>query len=206
MFLRRTDGALMLRYCACLLAAGCLLTGCEQEMANQPRVDVMEPAAFEFESMEHRTPVPGTISRGQIFQTTPVTTGLEDGNPIQNIPIAVNDQLLQEGQKQFNIFCQHCHGPAGAGDGMVVQRGFPAPPSYHTDRLRSIADGNIFLTITHGHGRMPALGARIPIEDRWAIVAYVRALQLSQHVKLDDLTDEDRQALKSQERDSTRHE
>jgi mono/diheme cytochrome c family protein len=173
-----------------------LCCGCAQEMANQPRVDVMEPSAFEFETPANRTPIPGTIARGQRWQKTPELTGRTDSGLVQKIPLTVDDALLNRGREKFEIFCKHCHGMAGFGDGMVVQRGFPAPPSYHTDRLRQAPDGQLFLTITDGVGRMPWFRDRIVPEDRWAIVAYLRALQLSQNSNSQDLPASDREQLK----------
>ena len=170
--------------------------GCAQEMANQPRVDTMEPSNFEFNTIANRTPVPGTVARGKNFEQTPKQLGLENGEVVAKIPIPVTAELLARGENRFNVFCQHCHGMTGSGDGMVVQRGFPAPPSYHLERLINSPDGQMFLTITNGVSRMPAFRARIPVEDRWAIVAYIRALQLSQNVPADSLTEAERQNFK----------
>jgi len=170
--------------------------GCSQEMANQPRVDVMEQPAFEFESPSNRTPVPGTVAREQTWELNPVTTGRNGDQLVARIPVKVTPELLARGQSRFNIFCKHCHGPAGNGDGLVVQRGFPAPPSYHIDRLRNVPDGHLFITIKDGLGRMPRFGNRIGIDDRWALVAYIRALQLSQNANTDELTQAEIQKLK----------
>lgn len=180
-----------------VVVIGLLLTaGCTQEMANQPRVDVMEPAAFEFLTPGNRTPVPGTIARGQSWEVTPVSSGRDGDQLVARIPVPVTPELLKQGQHQFGIFCKHCHGPAGNGDGLVVQRGFPAPPSYHIDRLRNVPDGHLYITIKDGLGRMPRFGHRIPMEDRWALVAYIRALQLSQNANTNQLSEADLQHLK----------
>lgn len=172
------------------------LQGCAQEMANQPRVDTMEPSPFEFNVIANRTPVPGTVSRARNLDQTPEQLGIENGNAVQTIPVPVTEELLARGQNRFNVFCQHCHGMSGSGDGMVVQRGFPAPPSYHTERLLNFSDGQLFLTITNGVSRMPSFVNRIPVEDRWALVAYIRALQISQNVPADSLSAEEREHLK----------
>lgn len=181
------------------VAAVLLLTagGCVQQMADQPRVDTLEASAFFEDGMSVRPQVPGTVARGQLTEKTPESTGLQDGKPIETIPIDVTSGLLALGQKHYGIWCSHCHGPAGYGNGMVVQRGFPAPPSYHIDRLRDVADGHIFRVITDGQGRMPKFGRRIPPEQRWAITAYVRALQLSQNAPSEDLDPADREQLES---------
>jgi len=111
------------------------------------------------------------------------------------MPVALTPQLLQRGQERFNIYCAPCHGATGEGNGMIVRRGYPPPPSYHIDRLRAAADGHFFEVITNGFGRMYEYGTRVPVEDRWAIIAYIRALQLSQHVTPEELPAEDRQRL-----------
>jgi mono/diheme cytochrome c family protein len=179
--------------------AGLLLVvsqGCGQIMSNQPRVDTMEPSPFEFATIGNRTPVPGTISRSKNLDQSPTQTGLDEHGPVAQIPVPVTEELLARGRERYNIFCQHCHGMTGQADGMVVKRGFPAPPNYSEARLQNASDGQLFLTIRDGVSRMPAFGARIPVEDRWAIVAYIRALQLSQDVPVGSLTDEERQNLK----------
>ncbi|WP_437201415.1 c-type cytochrome [Planctomicrobium sp. SH664] len=170
-----------------ILGMSLMCLGCVQEMANQPRVDVMEPNPVFQEIPETREPVPGTIARGRNIEVNAFTTGKDGNELVTKIPAPVTEELIKRGQSRYGIFCQHCHGPAGNGDGMVVQRGFPAPPSYHSERVRSLSDGKIFQSITEGFGRMPALGKRISLEDRWAIVAYVRALQLSQNSHLEAL-------------------
>lgn len=179
-----------------LMLALLLASGCVQEMANQPRVDVMEPSPFEFLKPENRTPVPGTIARGQNFADTPANTGREGNELVAKIPIPVTEELLKRGQERYNIFCKYCHGDSGSGDGLVVQRGFPAPPSYHIERLRNISDGHLYVTIKDGLGRMPRFGNRIDVNDRWAIVAYIRALQVSQSATGSELSPSDLEHLK----------
>lgn len=170
-------------------------SGCVQEMSDQPRVDPYEPVAFFRNHVSVRRPVAGTIARGNLPEATALQTGREGGQPVDVLPVDITAELMQRGQKQFGIFCSHCHGPAGYGDGMVVQRGFPAPPSYHIDRLREATAGHFFTVITDGHGRMPAFGRRIEPLDRWAIIAYIRALQLSQNAPLNELPESDQDAL-----------
>lgn len=181
---------------SCLLAAyyATLLAGCQQEMANQARVETYESAAFFPNQTASRPHVPGTIARGQTWNATVETTGMAGQKYVGN-PMKISHKVLRRGREQYLINCRHCHGTAGYGDGMVVQRGFPSPPTFHQDRLRDVADGRIFEVITKGHGRMPAFGNLISVQDRWGIVAFVRALQLSQHVEASELTDSDRAAL-----------
>lgn len=153
-----------------LLLLCTLLAACSQEMRDQPKIEPYE-ANGRFEHQQSaRPPVPGTVARGTLHPPRP-----------EWLPVKVTPALLQRGQERFDIFCSVCHGRTGYGDGMIVQRGFPQPPSYHSERLRTVSDGYIFDVITHGYGVMYAYAARVPVADRWAIVAYIRALQLSQH-------------------------
>ncbi|MCG6940702.1 MAG: cytochrome c [Thiohalocapsa sp.] len=114
---------------------------------------------------------------------------------LSGVPIEVTAATYRRGQERFDIFCAPCHGPTGMGDGMVVQRGFPAPPSYHTDRLRGAPDRHFYQVITQGYGAMYPYGDRVPRQDRWAIVAYIRALQLSRHMPAKLLAAADRRRL-----------
>ena len=151
-------------YLLSALVAG-MLIGCEQEMANQARIETYESAAFFADRTGSRPPVPGTIARGQIWVASPATTGKSGQKYVRN-PVRVSREQLWHGREQFEINCKHCHGPAGFGDGTVVQRGFPNPPSFHQERLREVADGRLFEVITKGHGRMPAFGRLISVNDR----------------------------------------
>lgn len=181
---------------AILLCAGLsVFPGCVQEMANQPRVDTLEESSYFENGISTLPQIEGTIARGQKWDETPVETGKRDGELIPTIPIEVDSQLLTTGREQFQIYCDHCHGMSGYGDGMVVQRGFPQPPAYHIPRLRNVEDGHLFDVITNGIARMPDFRARIEPRKRWAIVAYIRALQLSQHAPQQELSEEDVNAL-----------
>jgi mono/diheme cytochrome c family protein len=174
-----------------LAAAG----GCTQEMANQHRLEPLERSTFFGDGAGSRQQVPGTIATDQPWPGTPERSGRANGAPVPKIPVPITEALLARGRERYGIYCANCHGQSGYGDGMVVARGFPQPPSYHQDRLRAVPDGHIFLVVKDGLGRMPALGRRIEPEDRWAIVAYVRALQLSQHATTAELSPEDMQQL-----------
>lgn len=171
------------------------LSGCRQQMSEQPRVESLEANRASGNAMSYRPPPEGTVSRKQVTEQSPRTTGRSEGDPVDAFPLKADAELMKTGREQYDIYCSHCHGPSGYGDGMVVQRGFPAPPSYHIDRLRNVPLGHYFLVITNGHGRMPAFGNRIAPDDRWAIVSYVKALQLSQHALVDDLSESDREKI-----------
>jgi mono/diheme cytochrome c family protein len=123
----------------------------------------------------------------------------EMGAYVQEIPMVVTRELLARGQERFNIYCSPCHGGSGYGDGMIVQRGFPTPPSYHIDRLRQAPPGYFFDVITNGYGLMYSYNDRVTPEDRWAIVAYIRALQYSQHASPEDATEIGLKALQEEE-------
>src|SRR5262245_3805294 len=169
--------------------------GCVQEMANQPRYETFQPSAAFDDGMSARTPVPGTVPRGELQLDEPFFTGKANGKPVVTLPQQAlagrtMEQLLTRGRDRYSIFCSQCHGRVGGGTGgakeyeslvgMVVLRGFPSPPTYHQTRLRQAPIGYLFDVITNGFGRMPAHGYLVTPADRWAIAAYVRALQLSQ--------------------------
>jgi mono/diheme cytochrome c family protein len=156
----------------CLIALmGPLLTGCDQQMADQPRYDPLEKSDQFSDGMSARTPVPGTVARDADLAATP-----------QEIPTPVTLAMLQRGRERFEIFCAPCHGRAGDGRGVVVRHGFPAPPSYHQDALRQASDRHFYDVITNGYGAMYSYAARVPPADRWAIVAYIRTLQYARTV------------------------
>jgi mono/diheme cytochrome c family protein len=140
--------------------------------------------------------VEGTIARGHLNDDTAYYTGKgPDGKPVDTFPMAVTKDVIVRGQDRFNIYCAPCHDRLGTGDGMVVRRGYRKPPSYHIDRLRQVPNGYIYDVITNGFGAMPDYSAQIPVPDRWAIVAYVRALQLSQNASVNDVPAGDRGQL-----------
>jgi mono/diheme cytochrome c family protein len=118
-----------------------------------------------------------------------------NGVPVSAFPFPITRQVLERGRERYNIYCTPCHGYTGEGRGMIVQRGFPQPPSYHTDRLRQAPVGHLYDVISNGYGAMYSYAARISPEDRWAIVAYIRALQLSQHATADDVPEAERTKL-----------
>ncbi|HET6628148.1 MAG TPA: cytochrome c [Woeseiaceae bacterium] len=172
------------QHIAVLLLAAASLGACSQQMDDQPKYEAYEAAPAFPGNASARPPPPGTVPRGAAPE--PVTE--------QN-PYPVTLALLERGRARFDIFCAPCHGRAGDGRGMIVQRGFPAPPSYHTARLRAVSDRHIYEVITDGYGVMYSYAARVPEADRWAIIAWIRALQLSRHAPLGVLSEADRRQL-----------
>lgn len=144
-----------------------------------------------------RTPPAGTVARGSMILDSAYMTGfLSDSTPVAKIPVPITMPLLQRGQERFNIYCSPCHGRVGNGKGIVVTRGYVPPPTYHSDLLRDVPDGHIFDVISHGIRNMPSYQHQIPVDDRWAIVAYVRALQRSENASIEDIPVEKRSQVK----------
>ncbi len=166
-------------------------------MHVQPRYDTYEPSTFFDDGRSARPLVPGTVARGHLRIDEHMYAGKVNGQWAETLPFPVTREVLQRGQQRYNIYCTPCHDYAGTGHGMIVQRGFREPPSYHIDRLRKAPMGHFFDVITNGYGAMASYAARVAPEDRWAIAAYIRALQLSQNAKLDDVPQEERQKLQS---------
>jgi mono/diheme cytochrome c family protein len=164
-------------------------------MAEQPRCAPLEASAFFADGRCARRPVEGTVARGYLHLDEHFFAGKVDGRVADALPFPVTRQLLERGQERFNIYCTPCHDRLGLGQGMIVRRGFSAPPSLHIERLRQAPLGHFFDVVTNGYGAMPSYGTQVPPHDRWAITAYIRALQLSQHATLADVPDEVRQQL-----------
>ena len=173
-------------------AAACLLccAGCHRDMRNQPRYEEFEASSFFANGQSARPLMPGTIARGQLREDTAFFTGKEDEKLVADLPIELDRAVLLRGQSRFNIFCSPCHDMTGRGNGMIVQRGFRKPPSMHIERLRTAPAGHFFDVMTNGFGAMPSYAVPIEPADRWAIVAYVRALQLSQNASLEDVPED----------------
>jgi len=162
------------------VAALMLLAGCRADMQNQPYKRPLAESDFFADKRSARPLVEGTVARGNERADTYFYTGKigkDDGN---YMPFPVTEQVLQRGQQRFNIYCSPCHGEAGDGNGMIVQRGLKRPPSYHNERLRKAPIGYFFDVMTNGFGAMLDYSQQVKPEDRWAIAAYIRALQLSQ--------------------------
>jgi mono/diheme cytochrome c family protein len=203
--------------------ASLLWSGCSrQDMHDQPKYKPLRGSAFFEDSLSARPSVPGTVARGHLKddlhlytgrvsqtsasqKTLPLVRppGIDAKSPVaaqgpifvDTFPFPITREVLERGRERFDIFCSVCHGRLGTGEGMVVRRGFRQPPSYHIDRLKEARVGHFFDVITNGFGAMPDYAAQIHVRDRWAIVAYIRALQLSQNVPLGDVPAEGRSKL-----------
>jgi mono/diheme cytochrome c family protein len=180
----------------CLLPiAFLLMVGCRQKMANQPRYDPLEGSEFFADGMSARPRIEGTVARGELVTDPFLQTGMINGDQADGFPFAVDQAVLDKGQERFDIYCSQCHGRLGDGNGMIPARGFRRPPSFHTEALRTARTGHYFDVITNGFGAMPQYGTMIPPADRWKIVAYIRALQLSQNATVADVPAGDRARL-----------
>ena len=174
-----------------LTIAGAGLAACRQDMHDAPRYEPLEASAFFSDHQSARMPVANTVSRNPLADTDELLyTGKVNGVLANEFPMPVTAAVLTRGHERYDIFCSPCHGRTGKGDGMIVQRGMRQPPSFMDDRLRNAAAGYFFDVMTHGFGAMQDYAAQIPVEDRWAIVAYERALQFSQHAAVGDVPDD----------------
>jgi len=169
--------------------------GCQQKMADQPRYEPLQKSSFFSDQRTARPVIEGTVARGHLNADEEFYTGKIGNKLVDRFPFPITREVLLRGQKRYNIYCSPCHDEVGTGAGMVVRRGYRAPPSYHIERLRTAPDGHFFDVMTHGFGAMPDYAQQIAPEDRWAITAYIRALQLSQNARMSDLPEKARRAL-----------
>jgi cytochrome c1 len=180
---------------ACFAASMVFASGCQylkQDMANQPKNLPLSPSDFFADGRSERPIVENTVARGSIADDELFVP--KDSN---NFPLKIDQTLLERGEQRYKIFCSPCHGLQGDGNGLVAMRGMKHPPTYHQDRLRQAPNGYFYDNITNGFGAMYGYSAQIPPRDRWAIIAYVRALQLSRNAKVSDLPAELQQRLNS---------
>jgi mono/diheme cytochrome c family protein len=179
-----------------LAAAAVLIAGCTQKMAQQPAYRPFAGSDFFADGTSARPLPPDTVARGQLNADVALATGKNaDGTDTTEFPITVTRAVLEGGRSRFQAYCTPCHGYAGDGDGMVVQRGFSPPPTFHSDRLRSAPVGHFVDVMSNGLGPMPSYASQVSAIDRWAIAAYIRALQLSQNARLDDVPPDERGQL-----------
>jgi mono/diheme cytochrome c family protein len=181
-----------------VLALALLSTaGCRQNMHNQNKVKPLGPGAF-FTDGQGARPIPAhTVARGDA-RVGFAYSGLDEANkPVDRMPMPLTRELLQRGRERYDIFCSPCHGRLGTGRGMIVLRGYKQPTSYHIERLRNAPVGYFVNVMTEGFGVMPSYAPQVPVEDRWAIAAYIRALQYSQNARLADLSPQARQRVEA---------
>lgn len=178
--------------CLVLLAAGC-----RQNMHDQHKVKALGRSEFFADGQGARTPPANTVARGDRRQGV-AYSGLDAANrPVDQMPFPVTREMLLRGRERYNIFCSPCHDQLGNGRGMIVRRGFKQPSSYHIPRLRAAPVGYFVNVMTEGFGVMPSYAPQVPVEDRWAIAAYIRALQYSQNARLADLPAEARRRVEA---------
>jgi mono/diheme cytochrome c family protein len=170
-----------------IVVATLVLAACRQDMHDAPRYEPLEASTFFANGQASRALVANTVPRGLLREDTHLNEGRIDGQLATTFPMPVTADVMARGQERFNVFCSPCHGRTGSGNGMVVQRGFRAPPSYHEDRLRNAPVGYFFDVMTNGFGAMQDYASQVPVADRWAIAAYIRALQLSQRATVADV-------------------
>ncbi len=212
----RTEKNRILPFAVCLLLFALLGSACRQDMHDQPKYEIYEKSNFDsFKKDESASrPIPAnTVARGHLNDDTLLYTGKLDQTGSQSqsqgtsefsgfadtFPFEVKAEDLKRGGERFNIYCSVCHDRTGSGQGMVVKRGYKQPPSFHSDRLRGAPAGYLFDVISRGFGAMPDYAAQIQARDRWLIVAYIRALQLSQNTKQDELTPDEKNKIQSGE-------
>jgi cytochrome c553 len=167
------------RLWAVVLVGSACAVGCRNDMHNQPRYKPMAATDFFGDGRSARPTIDDTVARGQLRVDQPRFTGKDNGKDIDYFPIQITRDDLDRGRERFNIFCSPCHGRLGDGNGMIVTRGLRQPPSYHDERLRTAPVGHFFDVMTNGYGAMYSYASRVPVDDRWRIAAYIRALQFS---------------------------
>ena len=165
----------------------CTLVSCRPDMANQPKAKPLSQSDFFANGASARQPPPYTVPHGKAREDGAFYTGLTNGIYITQLPMKLTPELLYRGRTRFDAMCAECHDRTGSGNGMIVQRGFPQPPSFHVDRLRNAPIGHFYDVISNGYGVMYPYAARVEPEDRWAIVAYIRTLQLSHNANSSDV-------------------
>ncbi|MGE0822183.1 MAG: cytochrome c [Candidatus Binatia bacterium] len=178
-----------------ILSGLIFVTGCRQDMHNQPRFKPLAENTFFSDNRAARPLVAGVVARGTLKEDEHLFTGRVNDEWVTTFPFPITKEVILRGQERFNIYCSPCHGQLGDGEGAIVQRGMKHPPSYHIERLREAPPGYFFNVITNGFGAMFDYSDRVSVRDRWAIISYIRALQLSQHASIDDVPKDERQQL-----------
>jgi cytochrome c553 len=178
-----------------VFAVALVSVGCRRDMHDQPKYIPLRASTFFPDDRSARPLVEGTVARGHLDEDTLLETGKIGNDDATVFPFPVDLGTIERGRERYNIYCSPCHGRTGAGDGMIVRRGFRRPPSYHDDRLRNAAVGHFVDVMTNGFGAMADYRQQVEPRDRWAIAAYIRALQLSEHATLADVPAEERGRL-----------
>ena len=189
--------ALKRAFCVSVVLVFTVLAGCRQKMADQPRYEPLGHSTFFDDERAARPLVEGTVARGQLRIDEHLYQGKQQSKLVDTFPFPVTLAVLSRGRERYDIFCSPCHDRVGTGQGMIVRRGYRAPPSMHIERLREAPAGHFFEVMTSGFGVMPDYAQQIRPEDRWAIAAYIRALQFSQHATVADVPPDQRQQLES---------
>ncbi len=190
---RRTPAATAALVLGCLALP--LVAGCRNDMRDQNSMHTFRESTFYPDGASARLPPAHTVARGELRADPALYTGIRDRRPVADLPFPATREVLLRGEERYNIFCSPCHGRTGDGHGMIVTRGYKEPPSFHSDTQRAAQVGHFFDVMSQGYGVMPSYAAQIPVADRWAIAAYIRALQLSQGARLSDLPAPAQQAI-----------
>lgn len=173
------------------------LAGCRHDMQNQNKMVPYRESTFYPDGASAR-PLPAhTVARGDLEADPALYSGVRDRQPVADLPFPLTREVLARGEERYNIFCSPCHGRNGSGQGMIVTRGYKQPPALYSDTLKSAQVGYFVNVMTQGYGIMPSYAAQISVADRWAIAGYIRALQLSQGVRLSDLPPDVQKAIAS---------
>ncbi len=173
-----------------LVGIGFVVAGCHTDMWQQPKLAPLDESPFFSDGQSSRPLVAGTVARGHLRTDDAFFAGRANGKYVETFPIKVTKETILRGQDRYNIYCTPCHGRLGDGNGMIAKRGFALrrpPASYHTDRLRNMPVGHFYDVITNGYGAMFSYASRVEPQDRWAIAAYIRTLQFSQHASAADV-------------------
>ncbi len=187
----RNDTALGALVVACALAAA----GCRLDMHDQPKYTPLRQSDFFADGRAARPLVEGTVARGMLGEDELLVSGKTNGQLATEFPFPVTAEVVARGRERYDVFCSPCHDRTGAGNGMIVRRGYRRPPSFHQDRLRQAPPGHFVDVMTNGFGAMPDYRVQVPPRDRWAITAYIRALQLSANATLSEVPPEERESL-----------
>jgi mono/diheme cytochrome c family protein len=192
----QSSNVLSIRLIVVVLAA-LVVVGCRQDMHDQPKYRPLRASTFFGDGLSARPVVEGTVARGQLNDDELLHTGKQNGNVAAVFPFPIDQAVMNRGRQRYDIYCSPCHGLTGLGDGMIVRRGYRRPPPLSDQRLREAPAGHFVDVMTQGFGAMPDYAVQLAPADRWAVAAYIRALQLSTHASLSDVPAAARHTLKA---------